>query len=78
MNNKNPLYIVFGIVIGICISLTLTCSYAKMTRMKTPEQRAITIIKHKKGLTLKQLDKRVTKIEKYIEKEEKLKYGYDN
>jgi len=71
MNNKNPLYIVFGIVIGICISLTLTCSYAKMTRMKTPEQRAITIQKHKDGLTMKQFNKRLKIVEDKIKQLER-------
>ena len=56
MNNKNPLYIVFGIVIGICISLTLTCSYAKMTRFKPQD-------KHIERVTLKQITQRVIKLE---------------
>jgi len=76
--NKRLIWTLGGVIVGVCTSLALTCSYGAMKSFKTPEQRAITIIKHKKGLTLKQLDKRVTKIEKYIEKEEKLKYGYDN
>ena len=73
MNNKNPLYIVFGIVIGICISLTLTCSYAKMTRFKTPEQRELTIQKHEKGLTMKQFNIRLKKVEAKIKQLERNK-----
>ena len=63
MNNKNPLYIVISLVVGFAIGTALTCSYGAMKSFKTPEQRAITIQKHEDGLTLKQLDKRVTKLE---------------
>ena len=77
-NNKNPLYITIALIVGLIIGSCITQSFAGIKSMRTPEQRAITIQKHEKGLTLKKLDERVTKIEKYIEKEEKLKYGYDN
>ena len=67
MHNKNPLYIVISLVVGFCIGTGLTCSFGAMKSFKTPEQRELTIQKHEDGLTLKQLDKRVTKIEKILE-----------
>ena len=73
MNNKNPLYIVISLVVGFCIGTGLTCSYAKMTRMKTPEQRAITIQKHEKGLTMKQFNIRLKKVEAKIKQLERSK-----
>ena len=66
MNNKNPLYIVISLVVGFAIGTGLTCSFGAMKSFKTPEQRAITIQKHEKGLTLKQLDERLTKLEQDV------------
>ena len=73
MHNKKPLYILFGAVLGICISLTLTCSYAKITRIKTIPEHIKYMEKHEKGLTLKKLDKRITKIETKVDKLERSK-----
>ena len=79
MNNKNPLYITIALIIGLIIGSCITQSFAKgMKSMRTIPERIEYLEKHEKGITLKQLDERVIKIEKYIEKEEKLKYGYDN
>jgi len=73
MHNKNPLYILFGAVLGICISLTLTCSYAKITRIKTIPEFAEYIEKHEKGLTLKKLNLRIIKLETKVDKLERSK-----
>ena len=59
MNNKNPLYIVISLVVGFAIGTGLTCSFGAMKSFKAPEQRAITIKKHKAGLTLQKLSKQV-------------------
>ena len=73
MHNKKPLYILFGTVLGICISLTLTCSYAKMTRIKTIPEHIKYMEKHEKGLTLKKLSERITKLETKMDKLERSK-----
>jgi len=65
--NKRLIWTLGGVIVGVCTSLALTCSYGAMKSFKTPEQRELTIQKHEDGLTLKQLDKRVTKIEKILE-----------
>jgi len=64
--NKRLIWTLSGVLIGVCITLTSNYATAKITRMKTPEQRAITIQKHEDGLTLKQLDERLTKLEQDV------------
>ena len=72
MHNKKPLYILFGVVLGICISLTLTCSYAKITRIKSIPEHIKYMEKHEKGLTLKKLNARIIKLEQDVKQ---LKHG---
>ena len=67
MNNKKPLYIVISLVVGFAIGTGLTCSYGAMKSFRTDADHAKYLQKHQNKITLKQLDKRVTKIEKILE-----------
>ena len=73
MNNKNPLYITIALIIGLIIGSCITQSFAGLKSMKTPEQRAITIQKHEKGLTMKQFNIRIKKVEAKIKQLERSK-----
>ena len=67
MNNKNPLYITRALVVGLIIGSCITQSFASIKSMRTIPERIEYMEKRNKGLTMKQLDKRVTKIEKILE-----------
>ena len=68
MNNKNPLYITIALVVGLIIGSCITQSFARgMKSIRTIPERIEYMEKRNKGLTMKQLDKRVTKIEKILE-----------
>ena len=67
MNNKNPLYITIALIVGLIIGSCLNQSFAGLKSMRTIPERIEYIEKREKGLTMKQLDKRVTKIEKILE-----------
>ena len=71
--NKRLIWTLSGVLIGVCITLTSNYATAKITRMKTPEQRAITIQKHEDGLTLKQFNIRLKKVEAKIKQLERSK-----
>ena len=73
MNNKNPLYIVISLIVGFCIGTGLTCSYAKMTRIKSIPEHIKYMEKRNKGLTMKQFDKRLKKVEAKIKQLERNK-----
>ena len=66
MNNKNPLYITIALIIGLIIGSCITQSFASIKSMRTIPERIEYMEKHKKGLTLKQLDERVTKLERDV------------
>ena len=61
--NKRVIWTLSGIVVGVCISLTLTLSYGAMQGFRTPSERKEYVEKRNKGITLKQLAERVTKLE---------------
>ena len=73
MHNKNPLYITISLVVGFCIGTGLTCSFGAMKSFKTPEQRELTIQKHEDGLTMKQFNIRLKKVEDKIKQLERSK-----
>lgn len=69
-------YILFGIIIGICISFSFYAIEAKITRERTEAERKEIVQQSKlkqeyknevvSKLTMKSLDKRLKRVEKYL------------
>jgi len=73
MNNKNPLYITIALVIGLIIGSCITQSFASIKRMRTIPERIEYMEKHEKGLTMKQFNIRLKKVEAKIKQLERSK-----
>ena len=72
MNNKNPLYITIALIIGLLIGSCLNQSYAKgMKSMRTIPERIEYMEKRNKGLTMKQFNIRLKKVEAKIKQLER-------
>ena len=71
MRNKNPLYITIALIIGLIIGSCLTSSYGSLTRIKSIPEHIKYMEKHEKGLTLKKLNARITKLETKMDKLER-------
>ena len=65
--NKRLIWTLGGVIVGVCTSLALTCSYGALKSFRTDADHAKYIQKHKNKITLQKLDERVTKIEKILE-----------
>ena len=66
MNNKNPLYITIALIIGLIIGSCITQSSASIKSMRTIPERIEYMEKHEKGLTMKQFNIRLKKVEAKI------------
>ena len=66
MNNKNPLYITIALIVGLIIGSCITQSSASIKRMRTIPERIEYMEKREKGLTLKKINERVTKLEQDV------------
>jgi len=73
MNNKNPLYITIALVVGLIIGSCITQSFASIKSMRTIPERIEYMEKHEKGLTMKQFNIRLKKVEKKIKQLERSK-----
>ena len=73
MNNKNPLYIVISLIVGFCIGTGLTSSFGAIKRMRTIPECIEYMEKHEKGLTMKQFNIRLKKVEAKIKQLERNK-----
>ena len=73
MNNKNPLYVVIALVLGIIIGSCITQSFASIKSMRTIPERIEYMEKHEKGLTMKQFNIRLKKVEAKIKQLERSK-----
>ena len=72
MNNKNPLYITIALIIGLLIGSCITQSFAKgMKSIRTIPERIEYMKKHKDGLTMKQFNIRLKKVEDKIKQLER-------
>ena len=73
MNNKNPLYITIALIIGLIIGSCITQSFASIKSMRTIPERIEYMEKHEKGLTMKQFNIRLKKVEAKIKQLERSK-----
>ena len=73
MNNKNPLYITIALIIGLIIGSCITQSSASIKRMRTIPERIEYLEKHEDGLTMKQFNIRLKKVEAKIKQLERSK-----
>ena len=73
MNNKNPLYITIALVVGLIIGSCITQSFASIKSMRTIPERIEYMEKHEKGLTMKQFNIRLKKVEAKIKQLERSK-----
>ena len=73
MHNKNPLYITIALIIGLIIGSCITSSFASIKSMRTIPERIEYLDKHEKGLTLKQFNIRLKKLETKVEQLERSK-----
>jgi len=73
MHNKNPLYITIALVVGLIIGSCITQSFASIKSMRTIPERIEYMEKHEKGLTMKQFNIRLKKVEKKIKQLERSK-----
>ena len=73
MHNKNPLYITIALVVGLIIGSCITQSFAGIKSMRTIPERIEYMEKHEKGLTMKQFNIRLKKVEKKIKQLERSK-----
>ena len=73
MHNKNPLYITIALIIGLIIGSCITQSSASIKRMRTIPERIEYMEKHEKGLTMKQFNIRLKKVEAKIKQLERSK-----
>ena len=73
MNNKNPLYITIALVVGLIIGSCITQSFAGLKSMRTIPERIEYMEKREKGLTMKQFNIRLKKVEAKIKQLERSK-----
>jgi len=73
MNNKNPLYITIALIVGLIIGSCLNQSFAGLKSMRTIPERIEYMEKHEKGLTMKQFNIRLKKVEAKIKQLERSK-----
>ena len=73
MHNKNPLYITIALIIGLIIGSCITQSSASIKRMRTIPERIEYLEKHEDGLTMKQFNIRLKKVEAKIKQLERSK-----
>jgi len=74
MNNKNPLYITIALVVGLIIGSCITQSFARgMKSIRTIPERIEYMEKRNKGLTMKQFNIRLKKVEAKIKQLERNK-----
>ena len=73
MNNKNPLYITIALIVGLIIGSCLNQSFAGLKSMRTIPERIEYMEKHEKGLTMKQFNIRLKKLETKVEQLERNK-----
>jgi len=73
MNNKNPLYITIALVVGLLIGSCITQSFASIKRIRTIPERIEYMEKREKGLTMKQFNIRLKKVEAKIKQLERNK-----
>ena len=73
MNNKNPLYITIALIVGLIIGSCLNQSFAGLKSMRTIPERIEYMEKHEKGLTMKQFNIRLKKVEAKIKQLERNK-----
>ena len=73
MHNKNPLYIVISLIVGLIIGSCITQSFGAIKRIRTIPERIEYMEKHEKGLTMKQFDARLKKVEAKIKQLERNK-----
>jgi len=73
MNNKNPLYITIALVVGLIIGSCITQSFASIKSMRTIPERIEYMEKREKGLTMKQFNIRLKKVEAKIKQLERNK-----
>ena len=71
MNNKNPLYITIALIVGLIIGSCLNQSFAGLKSMRTIPERIEYMEKHEKGLTMKQFNIRLKKVEAKIKQLER-------
>ena len=76
MHNKNPLYIVISLVVGLIIGSCITQSFAGIKSMRTIPERIEYMEKREKGLTMKKLNERVTKLERDVNQLKKGKLSW--
>ena len=73
MHNKNPLYITIALVVGLIIGSCITQSFAGIKSMRTIPERIEYMEKRNKGLTMKQFNIRLKKVEAKIKQLERSK-----
>ena len=73
MHNKNPLYITIALVIGLLIGSCITQSFASIKSMRTIPEHIEYMEKREKGLTMKQFNIRLKKVEAKIKQLERSK-----
>ena len=74
MHNKNPLYITIALVVGLIIGSCITQSFARgMKSIRTIPERIEYMEKRNKGLTMKQFNIRLKKVEAKIKQLERNK-----
>ncbi len=73
MHNKNPLYITIALVVGLIIGSCLNQSFAGLKSMRTIPERIEYMEKRNKGLTMKQFNIRLKKVEAKIKQLERNK-----
>ena len=73
MHNKNPLYITIALIIGLIIGSCITQSFASIKSMRTIPERIEYMEKRNKGLTMKQFNIRLKKVEAKIKQLERSK-----
>ena len=73
MNNKNPLYITIALIVGLIIGSCLNQSFAGLKSMRTIPERIEYMEKRNKGLTMKQFNIRLKKVEAKIKQLERSK-----
>jgi len=73
MHNKNPLYITIALVVGLIIGSCITQSFASIKSMRTIPERIEYMEKRNKGLTMKQFNIRLKKVEAKIKQLERNK-----
>ena len=73
MHNKNPLYITIALIIGLIIGSCLNQSFASIKRIRSITEHIKYMEKRNKGLTMKQFNIRLEKVEAKIKQLERSK-----